>query len=161
MGESLALWTDVRRDLELADRSCGRAFRRAATLHDDPTLDEHLRPDLELAVSKLIHDTYCALKSVLERLIVVSDGSLPTGRDYHAEPIRRAATAIDGERPTIITRETARDLQELRAFRHVVRHVYDDFDYSRAEPNVAVAARCTAAVTREVEAFCEAVGIKA
>lgn len=97
----------------------------------------------------------------MERLIIVRDALLPFGREPDAELIHRAATAVEGERPAIITRETARDLHRLRAFRHVVRHVYDDFDYSRAEPTVAVAERCTAAVAREVEAFCEAVGIKA
>ncbi|WP_152415409.1 ribonuclease toxin HepT-like protein [Caenispirillum salinarum] len=144
----------------MAEKACERAVRRASTLHDDAALDEDARLDRELAISKLIHDTYCALESALDRLIHEIDESRPTGRDYHAELIRRAATAVDGSRPAIITRETARDLQDLRAFRHVVRHVYDDFDYSRAEPNVAVAERCTAAVAREVEAFCEAVGIK-
>ena len=44
---------------------------------------------------------------------------------WHVELIRRMSLDIPGVRPALFSTEVISDLQELRAFRHVVRHAYD------------------------------------
>ena len=57
--------------------------------------------------------------------------------------------------------ELARDLQQLRRFRHAFRHAYGDYSYERAAENVAVAARATAALAARLRHFAELTGLLA
>ncbi|MDW7710807.1 MAG: hypothetical protein SCH98_10055 [Deferrisomatales bacterium] len=43
---------------------------------------------------------------------------------WHRELVRRMALSIEGVRPAVLTAEEARAIDELRAFRHVFRHIY-------------------------------------
>ena len=83
-------------------------------------MDAEARFDRERAVGSLIHDCYTAMEAALERLIDAVDGDRPKGGDYHAQLIERAAAALAGLRPAIVSAETARDLHALRGFRHVM-----------------------------------------
>jgi hypothetical protein len=160
MARSRALWADVARDLKTATIKFQLAESRAASLLTD-TLPADARFDRETTVAKLLHDCYGALESAIERLVKEVDGAAPSsGFNYHVELIRRAADDVEGIRPAMVSAETARDLQDLRAFHHVVRHAYSDFEYQRAAPNVAVAARVIPRLSHEIAAFAEAMGIK-
>jgi hypothetical protein len=137
------------------------AESRASSLLID-AMPEDTRFDRETTVAKLLHDCYGAMESAIERLVKDVDGAAPSsGANYHVELIRRAATEFEGVRPAMISAEMASDLQILRAFQHVVRHAYSDFDYQRAAPNVSVAARAVTRLSQEITAFAEAMGIKA
>ena len=155
-----ALWADIARDLETARSSAERAAFRVQSLSvEAQMMDAETRFDRERAVGSLVHDCYTALEAALERLIDAVDGDRPKGGDYHAQLIERAAAALAGLRPAIVSAETARDLHALRGFRHVMRHAYGGFDYARAAPNAEIAARAVPCVSEEVTAFARAMGI--
>ena len=98
------------------------------------------------------------MESVLERIIRAVDGTLPTSPNYHSDLIRRAQTAIEGTRPALISTNTARGLQKLRAFRHVFRHAYDGYDYDRAAENVSVAETTVPAFCNDIRDFGQSMG---
>jgi hypothetical protein len=118
-----------------------------------------VRIDREYAIGAMLHNAYGAMESALERLIQAVDGDLPSGAAYHAELVRRAARAVNGVRPAIISRTTATELQRLRAFRHAFRHAYDGYDYARAAENVPLAERVTGRFRDEITRFATTIGL--
>ncbi|UEM06802.1 hypothetical protein JL101_030385 (plasmid) [Skermanella rosea] len=154
-----ALWADIGRDLDAATRYAESAARRAASLESDSgDMDEDIREDREAAIGLLLHNCYGALESALERIIRAIDGALPNSSSFHSDLIRRAQVPVQGVRPAVISPETGRGLQKLRAFRHVFRHAYDGYDYSRAAENVSIAAATVPAFRQDVRDFEQAMG---
>ena len=97
----------------------------------------------------MLHNCYSAVERALERLIVAFDGGLPSGRNYHADLIERAAAPLVGVRPAVVSRRLAADLHRLRQFRHAFRNAYGDYDYTRAAENVPIAERAMTLVEIE------------
>jgi hypothetical protein len=160
MARHPALWSDVTRDLDTAERACRLAAERAVSLAErGDQMPDDVRFDRELAIGKLLHDCYGALEAVLERLVDAIDEERPKGGDYHTRLVQRAAADIGGLRPAMIGAATAKDLQELRGFRHVMRHVYGDFDYERAAPNVGIAQRTVKNFRAEITEFARRIDI--
>jgi hypothetical protein len=154
MAANPALWADVQRDLEAARKNAADLLARAEALEQrGAELPLDLRFDREIAIGAMLHNCFGAMESALERLIEAVDGSLPTGRNYHAELIRRAAAPVPEVRPAVISMALAGDLQQLRQYRHAFRHAYGDYDYARAAENVPIAARAVPGLATEIEEF--------
>lgn len=64
-----------------------------------------------------------ALESNDERFVSELNGTLPSGYDWHQRLLERLQTRR-GDRPPVLTPETARSLQEYLGFCHVVRNLY-------------------------------------
>lgn len=150
------IWTDIAADLDAATGQTNRAVARNAALAGRLADDREAH---ELAIGKHLHDAYCAVERALERLLEMVDDSLPSGRHYHHDVIARARRAVEDVRPPIISAETAADLQEFLKFRHAFRHIYGVFEYSRAAPNVDLAARVIPRARHEITAFAVSLGL--
>jgi hypothetical protein len=140
----------------MAARQAVRASASAALLAEREGID---RESYGLAIGKHLHDAYCAAEKALERLVELVDGDVPQGRTFHRDLLRRAARAVDGVRPAIISPESEKSLAELLGFRHVFRHVYEGFDYRKAAPNVELAARAIPRLREEITAFAASLGL--
>jgi hypothetical protein len=118
---------------------------------------DDIRDDREIAVGSHIESCYTAIEAAIERIVISTDGATPAqGGRYHQDLIERAATENPGVRPAMISRPVANDLHDLRRFRHAKRRSY----ISRAQPNVAIAARAVPALRAEITAFAEQMKIK-
>ena len=161
MASKPALWSDVQRDLEHARNHGGGAERTAVQLADPAyVIDTDTRLDREQAVGLKLHYCYSAMENVISTLVVAVDGDRPVGDNFHTKLIERAAAPVSGLRPAIISQETAQCLHLLKDFRHAVRHLYErDFDYRRAEPNVAVALRALDLLSADIYRFALTMGI--
>jgi hypothetical protein len=53
------------------------------------------------------------------------ENNIDDEQGWHMESMRRLSIDIPGVRPALFPGALAADLQELRGFRHVVRHAYD------------------------------------
>jgi hypothetical protein len=160
MAEQSTLWIDIQRDLASAELDANRAAARVRLLSNQgDRMHPDERFDRQTTVRTMLHDCYTAMETAIERLIDAIDGDRPKGSDYHIQLVVRAATPMPGIRPAIITAEAAKDLQILRGFRHVARHVYGEFDYSRAVPNVPLAVQLVAKLRSELEVFARTMGI--
>jgi hypothetical protein len=160
MAANPALWADVQRDLEVGRKNAVDLQARAEALEKHGAeLPADLRRDREIAIGAMRHNCFGALESALERLIEAIDGGLPTGRNDHVDPIRRAAAPVPDVRPAIVSPAVAADLQQLRQYRHAFRHAYGDYDYARAAENVPIVARALPAFTSDVETFARAVAL--
>lgn len=150
------IWSDVSRDLSVALREAALAAAKAARLDSFP---DEVRNSVELAIGKHLHDAYTAAEAAIERLIVLVDGGTPQGPRYHRDLLDRAADPIQGLRGPIIGRAAHEGLVPLLAFRHVFRHAYGGFDWLRAAPNVAIAAKAVSLLAADLRTFAEAMGL--
>ena len=68
---------------------------------------------------------YNAIEQLSVRAARAFENNIDEDQGWHMELLRRLSIEIGGIRPALWPRDLSVDLQELRAFRHVVRHAYD------------------------------------
>lgn len=96
------------------------------------------------SVALAMHSAYMGIERIFEQIARTVDGGVPAGAEWHRELLYQMSTPLAGARPAIIAKQTHRQIDELRRFRHVVRYGYVmDLDYARVE---ALAARLPDAV---------------
>ena len=81
------------------------------------------------ALGYTIHNIYNALESYFLRVSKFFENDLPAAT-WHRDLVDRMTLEIDGVRPRLLDRALAREIHELRAFRHVFRNIYG----SRLDP---------------------------
>lgn len=69
---------------------------------------------------------YTGLETLLALVARHVDGDVPGGHEWHRALLQQAAQDLEGIRKPVIGAETAEELDELRRFRHIVRHIYAD-----------------------------------
>ena len=77
------------------------------------------------ALGYTLHTVYTAMENYFLRICKAFENNLPA-ESWHRELLQRMALEIPGLRPALLDRGTARALDQLRAFRHVFRNLYDD-----------------------------------
>ncbi|MFP4409359.1 MAG: hypothetical protein ACLFPW_12640 [Spirochaetaceae bacterium] len=76
------------------------------------------------AIGFSLHNLYNAMENYFLRISKFFENEL--SRDsWHRDLVNRMALSIEGVRPALLDRETLKPFQELRAFRHVFRTIYD------------------------------------
>ena len=77
----------------------------------------------------------------------------PGSDNWHADLIRRAASALPGRRPPIISSELASAADETRRFRHIAMHAYDSFRIESVAPSIRAATFIAEALPSEIAEF--------
>lgn len=108
------LCAEVRADLKAMDR-VAQDLRRFS-----PPVSAERAAALALSLDR----TYTALESILERIARTLEGGVPTGADWHRELLRNALLEIETVRPPILSEGSFAAVDELRRFRHFLRHAY-------------------------------------
>jgi hypothetical protein len=70
-----------------------------------------------------LHNFYTGCERIFQIVASELNGGLPSSYDWHRRLLTRMATK-QSERPALISQETAINLAEYLAFRHVVRNIY-------------------------------------
>jgi hypothetical protein len=91
------------------------AVQRAVRSEDDLYWD---------SVALNLHGLYDGLERLFELIALRVDNDLPEGADQHKQLLLQMARDLPGIRPAVISQQTWQRLNDLRGFRHVVRHVY-------------------------------------
>lgn len=76
----------------------------------------------ELQALKL-HNFYTGCERIFSLVASELNGGLPSGFDWHKRLLQRMSLEY-ADRPPLLKKETARQLEEFLGFRHVVRNVY-------------------------------------
>ncbi|MEM1240119.1 MAG: hypothetical protein AAGI45_09795 [Cyanobacteria bacterium P01_H01_bin.26] len=71
-----------------------------------------------------LHSFYSGTERILRDIATDLDGSLPSSSDGHRRLLCQMAANIPDIRPAILRDSTLKALNELCAFRHVVRNTY-------------------------------------
>ncbi|MDA8144952.1 MAG: hypothetical protein M0Z27_02665 [Thermaerobacter sp.] len=99
-------------------------------------------PDVDLvkSLALTLHHLYTGIEDALLRIAEVVDGGKPSGENWHFSLLRQMAGGIEGLRPPVLRRETLEFLDQLRGFRHLVRHAYQrHYEWRRIAENVQAA----------------------
>jgi hypothetical protein len=75
------------------------------------------------ALAYTIHNLYCLMENYFLRIAKTFENNVG-GDTWHRDLVRRMTIEVDGVRPALLDDETAAKIDELRAFRHVFRNVY-------------------------------------
>jgi hypothetical protein len=102
-------------DLKRAVDRVERLLQRARQTGDDGYLD---------GVALNLHSFYNGVERLFEDITRTLEEALPTGPNWHQDLLRQMAAELATIRPSVISRDTRDCLDEYRAFRHIVRHVY-------------------------------------
>ena len=76
------------------------------------------------SVALSLHDFYNGLERLFERIAENVDEYKPGGINWHREILNQMILEIPNVRPSIISQSLKENLDEYRAFRHIVRNVY-------------------------------------
>lgn len=71
-----------------------------------------------------LHNLYSAVEGLFEIVADACENHVDADAGYHTSLLRRMSVAVPGIRPAIVSAETLPLLDNLRRFRHVVRHAY-------------------------------------
>ena len=93
-----------------------------------------LTPDdllLWYSYAYLVHNLYNGFEAYFYRISQFYENGLPK-ENWHKVLLDRMTDSMEGYRPAVLLADDLAPFQELRAFRHLVRHLYDrDIDPTR------------------------------
>ncbi len=76
------------------------------------------------SVALNLHGFYSALEKLFELIVRHVDKVMPESTAWHRNLLDQVATDVAGIRPAVISIDIARQLDQFRRFRHLVRNVY-------------------------------------
>lgn len=76
------------------------------------------------AAGSILHDFYCGVEKIFERIAIHMNGGLPKGEDWHTELLLQMAHPVEGIRESVISKEIMEKLKQYLRFRHLFRHIY-------------------------------------
>lgn len=137
------------RDLSVLAAAAARAAPSLLDEADDP---------LHVAgCGALIHSWYNELEKTFEVVARRLDGFETRGEDWHAALATQVALDVPGLRPAMVSPTMAGPLRELRAFRHLFRHLYVlNLDPRRVGELLGLVTTTWAQLAPEFEAFAAA-----
>ncbi len=76
------------------------------------------------AIGSILHDFYCGIENIFEKIAKALDGELPMGHDWHYQLLNRMGIEIEETRPAVISTKLKDELKDYLRFRHLFRNVY-------------------------------------
>ncbi len=76
------------------------------------------------AAGSILHDFYCGVEKIFERIAVMVDNKLPEGEDWHKELLLQMGKPVENLRNRVIATDLMEALKEYLRFRHLFRHIY-------------------------------------
>jgi len=76
------------------------------------------------AAGSILHDFYCGIEKIFERIATHIDGKVPKGEDWHTELLLQMTHPAKGIREAVISQGLMEKLKEYLRFRHLFRHIY-------------------------------------
>jgi hypothetical protein len=127
--ELRALAADLEVELERLSKLEQEIQRVQLEIQRDP---DRARLFYELQALKL-HNFYTGCERIFSLIASELNGGMPSGFDWHKRLLHRM-TVEYADRPPVLKVETAKQLEEFLAFRHVVRNVYGfELDVERVQ----------------------------
>jgi uncharacterized protein YutE (UPF0331/DUF86 family) len=100
------------------------------------------------------HNLYCAFEDLFKTVARHFENQVGDIARYHKELLKRMAIQIEGVRPALLSEETFKILDELRAFRHFFRHAYAyELRHEKVKPIIQSADKLRGLYKGEIERF--------
>ena len=109
---------NIRVELENLERLVVEMEKLKSRIIDEPDFVE-IR-----AIGGILHDFYCCVEKIFERIALSIDGKIPYGEDSHSRLLSQMASPIESIRKEVISPNLFRELKRYLRFRHLFRHIY-------------------------------------
>ncbi len=76
------------------------------------------------AGGSILHDFYSGVENIFHAIASDIDEKIPAGMSWHIELLNQMTLDVEGVRSAIVTKDTARMLEEYLRFRHLFRKRY-------------------------------------
>lgn len=111
------------------------------------------------SISLWLHHLYSAFEDLFKIIAKAFENSIVDESRYHIELLRRMTIVIDGVRPALLSKEVFPLFDELRSFRHRLRHAYVyDIEVGKVEAVLDVARNLKDLYQKEVDNFFSKLG---
>lgn len=112
----------LKKEIEIELRNLQRLVKEMEEITDRFTD----KPDFieTRAAGSILHDFYCGVENIFERISVHIDGGLPKGEDWHTELLLQMARSTGEIRDAVISTDLLEKFKEYLRFRHLFRHIY-------------------------------------
>ncbi len=78
----------------------------------------------EESLALKLHNFYTGCERIFQKIADDINGGVPVSMDWHKRLLKSMSLDIENIRPPVISKNTAKALEEYLAFRHVVRNIY-------------------------------------
>ena len=87
------------------------------------------------AAGSILHDFYCGIEKIFERIAVTMDENVPGGLNWHTQLLYQMGKPVEGTRNSLISEKLMEKLKKYLRFRHLFRNIYGfELDWERVEP---------------------------
>jgi len=76
------------------------------------------------AAGSILHDFYCGVEKIFERIALNVDRNLPEGENWHTELLYQMVKPWGTARGAVITEDILQSLKDYLRFRHLFRNIY-------------------------------------
>lgn len=76
------------------------------------------------AAGSILHDFYCGVEKIFERIALYVDGKLPECDDWHRVLLQQMGESVENSRGSLISENLLGKFKEYLRFRHLFRHTY-------------------------------------
>ncbi len=106
------------------------------------------------SVAYQIHNLYCSIEDLLKLVAKAFENNVGTGEDWHKVLLLRLSQPIEGIRPALLSEATWDAMDQLRGFRHLVRHAYGrDIELTQLQVNITAAQKLYQLIEQDINAF--------
>ena len=125
----------------------------AERLEKVKTAPAEYREEVETTIAKNLVDCYRGIENIFRRIALDVDLRIPDGSRWHKELLTQMAEP-QGERQSVISRETFEILDELLQFRHVFNNIYgEELVYEQTERNAEQVGELFNRFSKELDTF--------
>lgn len=78
----------------------------------------------EESLALKLHNFYTGYERIFQKIADDINGGVPRSWDWHKRLLKSMSLEIENIRPSLISKDTAKLLEEYLAFRHVIRNIY-------------------------------------
>lgn len=106
------------------------------------------------AAGSILHDFYCGIEKIFERIALSLDKEFPDGGNWHVELLLQMGKPEEDVRDKIISENLTAKLKEFLRFRHLYRNIYGfDLKWDRIKPLCAELGNVLENLKKELDGF--------
>ena len=119
---ALVFLSETERELGLLESTVKLIQKRLRKLGKISNEEDYAAYIESLALN--LHSFYEGIETVFEKVTDFTGEDKPAGYEWHISLLEIMTLPIKHLRPEVISKNTARELDTFRAFRHKIRHIY-------------------------------------
>lgn len=106
------------------------------------------------SIAYQIHNLYCAAEDLLQLVAHTFENQIGAGGNWHRTLLLRLSEPVTEIRPAFLSEETFEVLNQLRGFRHFVRHGYGaEIEINQLKANLALVQRLQTLLPQDLHSF--------